>query len=325
MLVLSRFFHLLTIGLFVVFLVLSGCNAPQEPILRLGTNAWLGYEPLYLAKSKEFWSNKQVRLVEYLSSSETIRAFRNNEIDAVALTLDEILLLLKDGIDLKVVLVTDISLGGDAILGQPGIQTVSDLVGKRVAVESGALGAYLLTRAVELNGISLADVEVVHQTANEHAQTFENNIAEAVIGCEPEKSILLKKGATVIFDSSEIPGEIVDVIAVRHEYLKKNPAAVQALLVGWFEAVNFLQNKPIEAATIMSQRMQLSVDEVRDSLNGLKIPSYQENLKFLDGSSPTLITTAKKLNQVMLDNQLIDQQVKIEPLLFSQSLLDHGF
>lgn len=138
--VLFRRWHRIVLPGILLCLAL-GCDVPHKPPLLLGTNAWLGYEPLYLSRELGYWTPEQVHLVEYLSSSETLRAFRNREIDAAALTLDEVLLLLQDGVDIKAILITDVSLGGDAILARQGIGSVKALKGHRVAVESSALGA----------------------------------------------------------------------------------------------------------------------------------------------------------------------------------------
>lgn len=304
--VFSRIFTILT-----VFYLLVGCDRTSEPTLRLGTNTWLGYEPLYLARDLGYLDPKGFHLVEYPSSSETIRAFRNNALDGVALTLDEILLLIQDGFDLRAILVTDISLGGDAILGRPGMSSMMDLVGQRVAVESTALGAYMLSRALEINGLSVSDVKVVHQDANEHKYTFEANVADAVVGCEPERTELLRQGAVLLFDSSSIPGEIVDVLAIRREILDENPGGILMLLRGWFGAVEYLTNHSNDAADRMAMRMKMTREEIFKALKGLRIPTREENLELLDGNTPKIVETARKLNETMLANRLIDERVDV--------------
>src|SRR5690554_1162347 len=142
--------------------VLAGClSAPEEP-LRLGTNVWPGYEPLYLAREQGDLSAGQVALVELLSASEVMRAYRNGAIDAAALTLDEVISLRAAGLRPVVVQVTNISAGADVILVRQNVERMQDLRGKRVGVEATALGMYMLTRALALNGMTLEDVHIVH-------------------------------------------------------------------------------------------------------------------------------------------------------------------
>lgn len=84
-------FRLLLILLSMSFL-LQGCSPPQEP-LRLGTNLWLGYEPIYVAREKGWLQEDQVRILEFSSSTDVMRGLRAGTLDAGALTLDEALLL----------------------------------------------------------------------------------------------------------------------------------------------------------------------------------------------------------------------------------------
>lgn len=85
-----------------------------------------------------------LRLVELVSAAQVVRAWRNGEIDAATVILDEALRLAAESGDLELVLVTDISEGGDAIVGAPGITTFEALAGRRVSVERTATGTVLL-------------------------------------------------------------------------------------------------------------------------------------------------------------------------------------
>ena len=128
---------------------LSGCMRGQEPVLRIGTNVWIGGEPLYLSRELGFLSSGEVQLVEYPSASEVLCAFRNQAIDGMVISLDELFELAADGLQPRIILVVDVSHGADAVVGRRGMLTMNDLKGKRVAVESGAL---LLDPALTLEG-----------------------------------------------------------------------------------------------------------------------------------------------------------------------------
>ncbi|RPI40603.1 MAG: hypothetical protein EHM59_21520, partial [Betaproteobacteria bacterium] len=129
-------------------LAVPGCVRAPEPPLRIGTNVWIGSEPLYLARELGHLDAKAVQLVEYPSASEVLRAFRNQAIDGMVISLDELFGLAIDGLKPRIVLVTDISRGANVVVGRQGMESMHDLKGKRVAVESGALGAYVLSRAL---------------------------------------------------------------------------------------------------------------------------------------------------------------------------------
>ena len=256
-------------GLLIALILHSfiGCAEKPSPPLRIGTNVWPGYEPLYLARDLAYLNPKTVHLVEYPSSSEVIRAFRNHAIDGAALTLDEVFLLAEDGFEPKVILIMDISNGGDVIVGRPGLETVMDLRERRIAVESTALGAYVLSRALALNGLKVSDVEVIHLEVSEHASAFKSGRVDAAVTFEPVRSELLTSGASILFDSAQIPGEIVDVLVIRKAYLDENSRKVNELLNGWFRAVAYLNKNPRDAAAKMAMREQINADQFLKSLD----------------------------------------------------------
>ena len=67
---------------------LAGCMRQPETALRIGTNVWIGGEPLYLARELGRFDPAVVQLVEYPSASEVMRAYRNQAIDGMVISLD---------------------------------------------------------------------------------------------------------------------------------------------------------------------------------------------------------------------------------------------
>ena len=95
--------------LFTVVMLAFSASCSREPgrPLRVGTNVWPGYEPLYLAESLSFYDGARVKFVEYPSTTEVMRAFRGRELEAAAVTLDEALMLARSDADFSIVLVFD--------------------------------------------------------------------------------------------------------------------------------------------------------------------------------------------------------------------------
>jgi len=156
----------------LAMLALGGCTRQPETALRIGTNVWIGSEPLYLARELGRLDPATVQLVEYPSASEVLRAFRNQAIDGMVISLDELFGLAADGLQPRILLVVDVSNGADVVVGRRGMRTMSDLKGKSVAVESSALGAFVLSRALALNAMQASDVNVVHLESNEQPNAW---------------------------------------------------------------------------------------------------------------------------------------------------------
>jgi NitT/TauT family transport system substrate-binding protein len=294
---------------------LIGCAREPESPLRIGTNVWIGSEPLYLAREMGYLNPKVVQLVEYPSASEVLRAFRNQAIDGMVISLDELFGLAVDGLQPRIILAVDVSHGADVVVGRPGMRSMKDLKGKRVAVESGALGAFVLSRALALNGMQTSDVKVVHLESDEQPSAFEKGQVDGAVTFDPFRAQFLRVGATTLFDSTQIPGEIVDLLAVRATALNQQPKAIQALLGGWFRAIDYLKREPNEAARRMGIRQQTTGEQFLETLKGIHIPSREENLEMLAGTPPRLVVTGGRLMELMLETKLLRAGLKIEEVL----------
>lgn len=132
----------------MLMLCATACTPSKPEPLRIGTNLWPGYEPLYLARDKQQFDDSRYLLFELTSATQVMHAFQKRKIDIAALTLDEALLLEAEGIPLKVLLAMDYSNGADAIVASPNIHSMHDLKGKKIGVENTALGAFMLNRAL---------------------------------------------------------------------------------------------------------------------------------------------------------------------------------
>ncbi|WP_191965634.1 ABC transporter substrate-binding protein [Oryzomonas sagensis] len=285
---------------------MTGCRREAPAPLQVATNVWPGYEPLYLARSLGYYPDSAVRFHEMTTATDVLKAFRNHAVDVAALTLDEALLLVQDGIDVRILLIADISHGADAIMARPAIGTVRDLKGKRVGVESMALGAYVLTRALDQAGLTPRDVTVVPVPVQEHEHAYSAGDIDAVVTFEPARTRLLALGAHSIFDSRRIPNEVIDVVVVRADMLQSRPGQVKTLEEGWFKALAYLRANPADAASIMGKREGLTAGQFKASLGGLAIPDRDENQRLLSGA---LLPPAKRLADVMLRGKLLDRPV----------------
>ena len=304
----------------LLLLPLGGCMKEPETALRIGTNVWIGSEPLYLARELGRLDPAAVQLVEYPSASEVLRAFRNQAIDGMVISLDELFGLAADGLQPRIILVVDVSHGADVVVGRGGMRTMRDLKAKSVAVESSALGAFVLSRALAVNGMQASDVNVVHLESNEQPSAFEKGQVDGAVTFDPYRAQFLHAGARTLFDSTQIPGEIVDLLAVRASVLERHPKAVQALLSGWFGAIDYMKADPKDAARRMGIRQQTTGEQFLEAQKGLHIPSREENLRMLGGPTPELAVTGRRLMALMVDAKLLRTGLDIEGVLAPEPL-----
>jgi ABC-type nitrate/sulfonate/bicarbonate transport systems, periplasmic components len=202
------------------------------------------------------------------------------------------------------------------------MRTMQDLKGKSVAVESSALGAFVLSRALALNGMQAGDVNVVHLESNEQPNAFEKGQVDGAVTFDPYRAQFLRAGAKTLFDSTQIPGEIVDLVAVRATVLERRPKAIQALLTGWFGAIDYMKREPADAARRMGVRQQTTGEQFLEAQKGLHVPSREENLQMLGGAKPELAVTGRQLMALMVEAKLLRTGIDIEGILAPGPLAD---
>jgi NitT/TauT family transport system substrate-binding protein len=294
---------------------LTACTpAPPEP-LRIAAGPFAGYEPLYLARDLGLLTPDEVRLVEYAPGAQSLRAYRNGVVDGAAMTLDEALILARQGYSPRVVAVLAFSRGADVVIARPEMTSLSDLRGRRVGVESTALGAYFLSRVLYFAGVGRNEVEVVPMELAEHPQAFRDGRVDALITYNVTAEDLDELGAVRLFDSSLIPDEIVDVLVVREAALHRSPQAVTVLLRGWAGALEYLDRKPDDAIARMAPRTGMTSAQFRHALEGVELPDLAQNLALFSGQPPPLQDALEDIMRFMLAEGLLPAPVDTSELI----------
>ena len=295
---------------------LTACSQPQPP-LRVATTPWIGYQPILLAEDLGHYPADSIRLVELSSNTESLRALRNRDVEAAALTLDEALLLAAEGHDIAVPLVLDCSAGADALVARPELRTLSDLAGRRVGVESSANGAYVLSRALHLADLTPADIQVVPLRSDDQVEAFRAGRVDALVTYEPRRTQLAALGAETLFDSREIPCEIVDVLVVHREVLAERRAQMARLLKGWFAAVDYHAAAPAEAAARLAPRLGMEPEQYLDAVAGVELGTLAINCRALQPAAGAngLAVSAGDLARGMRANGLLTGEPDLSRLV----------
>ena len=306
---LSRSYYLLLLVISMVSIVLTSCSqAPQEP-LRIASSPWPGYEPLYLARDLGYLEADKVKLFELPSSDINMESFRNQSTDLSTLTLDEALELLHDGARLRILAVMDISHGGDAVLAHPSIKNLADIKGNRIAIVNIPLGLYMLSRTLDAAGVDRKDVKVFPMSESKQEEFYKQGKADVVITFEPVKTKLKQAGAHVIFDSSQIPNEIFDLLLIHEDVYRQRKEDVCEVVKGWFKALDYINNKPKDAMLRISKRLGVEPDDIPAMMDGIILPTRADNKRILGGDKPQLIAPAQKLAEIMVQEKMLTNRV----------------
>ena len=280
---------------------LSACGEEPARQLRMGFNLWPGYTPLFIAEHQAFLDSNQVELFDYANTNEMLRAMALGSIDGGGLTTEELLHASDLGLDLVVLVVTDISNGADAIIAREPYPSMAELKGHRIGVEPGALGALMMLRAASSVGLAPTDFDIVDVPLHQQLSSYQSLAVDAMITFEPVRTQLLDAGGHEVFTSADIPGEIVDLLVINRRALERNPEAIQHLIDAWFAGVDYLSAHPAEAMAIIDRRLKLGAVELKAAMAGLEIPNRPAVEALLKQRGRALLPTMQRIEQLMWD------------------------
>jgi len=300
-----------------MFINLSACsNQPSTP-LKTAMVTWPGYEPVVLAKDMGFVAENLV-INRVISSNDVVNALKSDLIDIAFLTLDEVLTLeSKTKESLKILAITDISNGADALLAQPYIKTIGDLKGKKVAMEKTSIASYMLASALESDSeISIDDISISYLGSEKHFEIFQSKAVDAVVTFEPTKSMLLNQGAINLLDSSAIKNEIIDLIVIKEKTLKRNPQKVKDFMQGWFKTIDYIKANNGEAIKKLANYENISIDLYNNATLGLEILTLEDNKHLVCGPSAPITHSISKVQSFLESRKKIEAaDIDIERLL----------
>lgn len=110
---------------------------------------------------------------------------------------------------------------------------------------------------------------------------------DAVVTYPPiSNEIIREADGEIIFTSTEIPGEVVDVISFDETVIKRWPHRIRAIRRAWDRAIAYSAENPDEAHAIMAAHARLTVDEFRDGLNGIRVLTTSDQAPLFASGGP---------------------------------------
>ncbi len=310
--------------LLLSLLVVAACDDGGREPVRIGINPWPGYEFLFLAREKGFFEREGVAvdLVELESLGDVRRAYERGRVDGMATTMIEVIqTFARSEHEPRVVLAADFSDGADVIIARDDVDGPGGLKGRKVAAEPASLGMFVLARALDQAGLSLDDVTVVPMGQSHMMNAFAKKEIDAAVTYPPFSVGLSKvEDAKTIFDTSAIPGEVVDVVSLDRAMIEARPDAVAALVRAWDAAVAFARANPIEANAIMAKRIGVTVEEFAESLEGIRVLSVAEQAKYMRPGG-AVDKSAKHVEALLLGIGQIDKPVLSSPVAHREAVL----
>lgn len=237
--------------------------AETKSHFRLAWTIYVGWMPWdYGAASGivKKWADKydiDIDIVQINDYVESINQYTAGGFDAAAMTnMDALTIPAASGVDSTALIIGDFSNGNDGIVLK-GTDKLADIKGQNVNLVELSVSHYLLARALDTVSLSERDVRVVNTSDADLVAAFTTEDVTAVTTWNPLLSeITAMPNTKKVFDSSMIPGEIIDLLVVNTQTLRDNPKLGKALTGAWYEIMATMQGndkEAIKARTLMAE------------------------------------------------------------------------
>lgn len=304
--------------------VMTSCSRYESPI-RVAVNPWPGYAMLFLADELDLFKQEgvEVRLLELTSLGDVRRTYESGRADLMACTLIECLLASQE--DCPAILhVADYSNGADVLLVSPAISDLTELLGARIGFEPSTLDAVHLHAALAQVGLTLADVEPVPLHASDKVEAFRSGHVDAVQCYPPDSTNLLSStDAKSLFDSSQIPDLIIDVLAARESWVQVHPVEAASIRRAYCRACNYYLQNPDTAVSIMARRLGITADEFREAMQGIAVVTPEQQPDYLCATGK-LIPAIKLTCDGMKSMAMLPSEFTPDPLVRAVSYVQEG-
>ena len=296
-------------------------EAAPKTSFRVAWSIYVGWMPWpYAAEAGilKKWGDKygiKIELVEVNDYVESINQYTAGAFDGVVLTnMDCLTIPSAGGVDTTAIILGDYSNGNDAVIlkrsGESDHPKLADIAKRSVNLVELSVSQYLLNRALDTVHLTERDLKLVNTSDADIVAAFGTRDVGAVVTWNPQVSEVLKNPlAEKVFDSSQVPGEIIDMMAVKTDVLKDNPKLGMALTGAWYEVMATMSASD---AASQAAHKQMAAD------SGADLAGFDHQLTttkmFYDpaeavgfGEGPALVKTMDMVRKFSFDHGLLGQ------------------
>lgn len=312
-------------------------NSDQPPV-KIGWSDWIGWMPWEIVEKEDlFAKNGANAQLEYFDDyTASMEALKDGKVNALSVTINDALALKASLEDLQIILINDVSDGGDGILAKKelGIQSVKELKGRIVSLEEGSVSHFLFLRALEENGVNPADIEINNVSANLAGEAFlgsaflDEKFTQVIVTWNPHLAKAKKEGKGIIlFDSSQIYGEITDVLVARKSFVEERSQDFQAIIAAWYGAMEMIDSPKTnaDAIGIMAKKSGISTEDFEGLMFDTEIfTKAKKAVDFMgtDGKGK-LYTFAQKVQTFLVTQKIIEKEADLENFINSKFVIEY--
>ena len=189
---------------------------------------------LYLAREQKLLEKAGLKpqFIKFLSAPSEFAALKSKSIDIADMGLAPFIIGRAQGIPIEAVMIcVDVS-GTNALVVQKNlnVQSPKDLKGLRIAAQRGTTAVYGLLGYLKQAGMSASDLKVISLSAPSIVPAFKKKEIDGTWVWSPWQNLVVSAGGKRIITNKDVGAYAPQVWAVRSEWARQNPEALQKFI-----------------------------------------------------------------------------------------------
>src|SRR5207302_1630266 len=238
-----------SLGIFAATAVLlvSAPAVAEDVKVGIGISGWTGFAPLTLANQAGIFKKNGLDVtIKKIPQKDRHLAIASGDVQCAATTVETWISWNANGVATKQIFQLDKSYGADGMATRNDVASIKDLKGKTIAASAPGTAPYFtLAWMLKKNGLTVKDVTVVNLEPGPAAQAFIAGQNDAAMTYEPYLSSVRDKpeAGKIIATTLDYP-MIMDTFGCTPKFINEQPKLVQAMVDGYFDAVELIRKEP---------------------------------------------------------------------------------
>jgi len=262
------------------------------------------------------WADKydiKINVTQINDYVESINQYTAGKFDGVTVTnMDALTIPAAGGVDTTAIIMGDYSNGNDGVVLKQG-KTLADIKGQKINLVELSVSHYLLARGLSTANLSEKDIKTVNTSDADIVAASKSPDTTAIVTWNPQLlEVKAEPGATLVFDSSKIPGEIEDLLVLNSATLKDNQELGKALVGIWYETIALMKDDGEKGKAAREAMAKLSGTDLAGFETQLKTTRMyytpKDGAEFMTG--PELPKIMDLVRSFCFEHNLLGENVK---------------
>jgi NitT/TauT family transport system substrate-binding protein len=287
------------------------------PRFRIARTLWAGLFPLHLVEALDLLPT-EFEIVDVEEYDQTLELLAAGEIDGNFQSLADTLLMVGRGLDLRLLMPSDLSVGVDGVVCRPEIGSVKELSGKRLALSLLTYPHVLIRQILAAHDMVEDDVVLINLRGEHVPEALQRGEIDAGHTWGAHLELACSQGARLLFSSHDFPGLLVDCLVARPSTVALAPSSWVALIHAHDRALEWWQANQEAGFVIVAERSGVTPAEARSMMAGFTLYSTESARSLFDRTAehpPALYASGRLLARFYQEKGLFNGEPDLDKII----------